>query len=188
MDQTQLLDSIKKVITESRQRVFRMANSALLQTYWQIGKLIIDEEQNGNEKAEYGKATLRNLAKQLTLEFGKGFDYTNLTNMRKFFLAFPILDALRQELSWTHYRLICRLDSEEKRNYYLNESVATNWNSRTLQRQINSMAFERVLEHQSGNPETNSIQNFIKDPYIFEFLGLPTHSKKLGTFHRNGNH
>jgi hypothetical protein len=112
MDQTQLLDSIKKVITESRQRVFRMANSALLQTYWQIGKLIIDEEQNGNEKAEYGKATLRNLAKQLTLEFGKGFDYTNLTNMRKFFLAFPILDALRQELSWTHYRLLCRLDSE----------------------------------------------------------------------------
>jgi predicted nuclease of restriction endonuclease-like (RecB) superfamily len=177
MDQTQLLDSIKKVITESRQRVFRMANTALLQTYWQIGKLIIDEEQNGNEKAEYGKATLRNLAKQLTLEFGKGFDYTNLTNMRKFFLAFPILDALRQELSWTHYRLLCRLDSEEKRNYYLNESVATNWNSRTLQRQINSMAFERVLEHQSGNPETNSIQNFIKDPYIFEFLGLPAHSK-----------
>jgi predicted nuclease of restriction endonuclease-like (RecB) superfamily len=174
MDQTQLLDSIKKVITESRQRVFRMANSALLQTYWQIGKLIIDEEQNGNEKAEYGKATLRNLAKQLTLEFGKGFDYTNLTNMRKFFLAFPILDALRQELSWTHYRLLCRLDSEEKRNYYLNESVATNWNSRTLQRQINSMAFERVLEHQSGNPETNSIQNFTKDPYIFE---LPTQSK-----------
>jgi predicted nuclease of restriction endonuclease-like (RecB) superfamily len=94
--------------------------------------------------------------------------------MRKFFLAFPILDALRQELSWTHYRLLCRLDSEEKRNYYLNESVATNWNSRTLQRQINSMAFERVLEHQSGNPETNSIQNFTKDPYIFE---LPTQSK-----------
>jgi predicted nuclease of restriction endonuclease-like (RecB) superfamily len=177
MDQTQLLDSIKKVITESRQRVFRMANTALLQTYWQIGKIIIAEEQNGNEKAEYGKATLKNLAKQLTLEFGKGFDYTNLTNMRKFFLAFPILDALRQELSWTHYRLLCRLDSEEKRNYYLNESVATNWNSRTLQRQINSMAFERVLQHQSGNPETNSIQNLIKDPYIFEFLGLPSDIK-----------
>jgi predicted nuclease of restriction endonuclease-like (RecB) superfamily len=177
MDQTQLLDSIKKVITESRQRVFRMANTALLQTYWQIGKLIIDEEQNGNEKAEYGKATLRNLAKQLTLEFGKGFDDSNLRNMRSFYKAFPIRDALRHELSWTHYRLLCRLDSEEKRNYYLNESVATNWNSRTLKRQINSMAFERVLEHQSGNPETNSIQNFIKDPYIFEFLGLPALSK-----------
>jgi predicted nuclease of restriction endonuclease-like (RecB) superfamily len=177
MQYGQLLESIKEVIVESRQRVFRIANTALLQTYWQIGKLIIEDEQDGNDKAEYGKGTLKNLAKQLTLEFGKGFDDSNLRNMRLFFKAFPIRDALRHELSWTHYRILCRLDSEEKRNYYLVESIAANWNSRILQRQINSMAFERVLEHKSGNPETNSIQNFIKDPYIFEFLGLPTHSK-----------
>lgn len=135
MKSNQLLESIKIVIVESRQRVFRMANSALLQTYWQIGKLIIEDEQNGNDKAEYGKGTLKNLAKQLTLELGKGFDDSNLRNMRSFFKAFPIRDALRHELSSTHYRLLSRLDSEEKRNYYLNESVSANWNSRILQRQ-----------------------------------------------------
>lgn len=100
-----LFHSIKEIILQSRERIFRMANSALLE-YWQIGRLIVEDEQQGNVKAEYGKGVLKNLAGQLTLEFGKGFDYTNLTNMRKFFLAFPILDALRQELSWTHYRLL----------------------------------------------------------------------------------
>ncbi len=154
-----------------------MANVALLQTYWQIGKLIIEDEQQGKAKANYGEATLKTLATQLTLEFGKGFDYTNLTNMRKFYMAFPILDALRQELSWTHYRLLCRLDTEPKRNNYLQESIASNWNSRTLQRQINSLAFERVLEHKTEITEPNTIQNLIKDPYIFEFLGLATDTK-----------
>jgi len=97
--------------------------------------------------------------------------------MRKFYLSFPILDTLRQELSWSHYRLLCRLDSEKKIQYYLNESIAGNWNSRTLQRQINSLAFERVLNHKSeaGLPATP--QNILKDPYIFEFLGLPTDTK-----------
>ena len=96
-----IITSIKQIIIDSRSRVFRMVNSALLETYWKIGQIIVDDEQKGNLKADYGKATLKNLAKELTLEFGKGFDYTNLTNMRNFYLAFPILDALRQELSWT---------------------------------------------------------------------------------------
>ncbi len=171
-----LLKSIKEVIIESRQRVYRMVNSSLLQTYWQIGKLIVEDEQNGNEKAEYGKATLKNMATELTLEFGKGFDYTNLTNMRKFYQAFPILDTLRQELSWSHYRQISRLDTEQKRNYYLTESIAANWNSRELQRQINSLAFERVVNHLPEIKQPN-IQTLIKDPYIFEFLGLPADIK-----------
>lgn len=171
-----LLKSIKEVIIESRQRVYRMVNSSLLQTYWQIGKLIVEDEQNGNEKAEYGKATLKNMATELTLEFGKGFDYTNLTNMRKFYQAFPILDTLRQELSWSHYRQISRLDAEQKRNYYLTESIAANWNSRELQRQINSLAFERVVYHLPEIKQPN-IQTLIKDPYIFEFLGLPADIK-----------
>jgi hypothetical protein len=104
-----LYHSIKEIIIQSGQRIFRMANSALLETYWHIGKIIVEEEQQGQSKAAYGKATLKNLAAQLTLEFGKGFDYTNLTNMRKFYFAFPILDTLRQELSWSHYRLLSRL-------------------------------------------------------------------------------
>lgn len=168
--------SIREVITLARQRVYRMANSALLETYWQIGKIIVEDEQKGKSKAEYGKATLKNLATQLTLEFGKGFDDSNLRNMRAFYMAFPIRDTLRHELSWSHYRQLSRLDSEQKRNYYLNESVAANWNSRELQRQINSMAFERVVKH-LPEKEQPTIQNLIKDPYIFEFLGLPTDTK-----------
>lgn len=160
---------------QSREKVFRMANSTLLFTYWQIGKLIVEEEQKGKERAAYGKYTLKNLSKKLTLEFGKGFDYTNLSNMRKFFIAFPIVDALRQQLSWTHYRLLIKLSDSEKIDYYINESIQNNWNSRDLKRQINSLAYERVIEPQKSPAET--IQNVLKDPYIFEFLGLKPDEK-----------
>ncbi len=171
-----IYNSIKEIILLSRQRVYRMANSALLETYWNIGKIIIEDEQKGNDKAEYGKGTLKTLAQQLTLEFGKGFDDSNLRNMRTFFKAFPIRDTLRHELSWSHYRLLSRLDTEQKRSYYLTEAVASSWNSRELQRQINSLSFERVVKHVPSKENLN-IQNLIKDPYIFEFLGLPTDTK-----------
>jgi predicted nuclease of restriction endonuclease-like (RecB) superfamily len=176
-DPTQLLQSIKHIILEARQKVYRMANATLLHTYWQIGKLIVEDEQQGKAKATYGEATLKTLAAQLTLEFGKGFDERNLNNMRAFYRAFPIWNALRTELSWTHYRLLSRIDTEAKRNYYLTESIAANWNSRTLQRQINSLAFERLLQHKTEQPETDTIHNALKDPYIFEFLGLSPHNK-----------
>lgn len=173
LEKNNLFIAVKEIILLSRQRVYRMANSALLETYWQIGNLIVEEEQQGNAKAVYGKATLKNLANQLTLEFGKGFDESNLRNMRAFYKAFPIRDTLRHELSWSHYRLLSRLDTQEKRNYYLNEAIAANWNSRQLQQQINSLAFERVLQHQPATQQQVSIQNLIKDPYILDFLGLP---------------
>ena len=177
VDKTILFSEIKEIILQSRQRVFRMANSLLLETYWKIGKLIMEDEQQGSKRAEYGKAVLKTLANQLTFEFGKGFDESNLRNMRTFYRAFPIRGALRHELSWTHYRLLSRIEFQEKRTYYLNESVYNNWNSRSLQRQINSMAFERVLEHKKQTPEKPTIHNLIKDPYIFEFLGLPSDIK-----------
>jgi len=169
-----LFNSIKEIILQARQRVYRMVNSSLLDTYWQIGYQIVENEQDGNARADYGKGVLKNLATQLTVEFGKGFDDSNLRNMRSFYLAFPIRDTLRHELSWSHYRLLCRLDSESKRQYYLNESIACNWNGRTLQRQINSMAYERVLEHKLENNLPDSATTLLKDPYIFEFLGLTT--------------
>jgi predicted nuclease of restriction endonuclease-like (RecB) superfamily len=181
LETNNLLQSIKDVIYESRQQVYRIANAALLQSYWQIGKLIIEDEQHGQIKAKYGDSTLKTLATQLTLEFGKGFDERNLNNMRAFFRAFPIWNALRTELSWTHYRLLCRIDSEERRTFYMQESIENNWNSRELQRQINSMAFERVLEHKTNTSANRPIHNIIKDPYIFEFLGLSPDSK-------NGEH
>ncbi len=131
----------------------------------------------GKAKAQYGKATLKRLSQALTLEFGKGYDESNLRNIRSFYIAFPIRDALRHELSWTHYRLLSRLDSGEKRAYYLNESLTSNWNSRQLQRQINTLAFERVVKHLPEKEKKSSIENLIKDPYIFEFLGLPSEEK-----------
>jgi predicted nuclease of restriction endonuclease-like (RecB) superfamily len=131
----------------------------------------------GKAKAQYGKATLKRLLQALTLEFGKGYDESNLRNIRSFYIAFPIRDALRHELSWTHYRLLSRLDSGEKRAYYLNESLTSNWNSRQLQRQINTLAFERVVKHLPEKEKKSSIENLIKDPYIFEFLGLPSEEK-----------
>lgn len=110
-----LVQAVKKIILLSRQKVFRVANSALLETYWQIGRLIVEDEQKGKEKAEYGKQNLKYLSNALTLEFGKGFDERNFNNMRAFYLAFPIWNAVRTELSWTHYRLLSRLPSEEKK-------------------------------------------------------------------------
>jgi predicted nuclease of restriction endonuclease-like (RecB) superfamily len=169
---TNLLLSVKEIILQSRHRVYRMVNSVLLETYWQIGQLIVEDEQKGNQKAVFGKYTLKNLANELTLEFGKGFDESNLRNMRSFYNAFPIRDALRHELSWTHYRLLSRLETEEKRIYYLYECIDANWNSRDLQRQISSLTYERVLENKKNISKSETIQNLIKDPYIFEFLGL----------------
>jgi predicted nuclease of restriction endonuclease-like (RecB) superfamily len=165
-----LFQSVKEIIRQSREKVFRIANSTLLLTYWQIGKLIVENEQQGKERAEYGKYTLKNLSQKLTLEFGKGFDYTNLSNMRKFYIAFPIVDTLSQQLSWSHYRLLSSQDDKNKRQYYLNEAVQNNWNVRDLKRQMNSLAYERVLKHKESSPE--SIHSVLKDPYIFEFLGI----------------
>ncbi len=167
--------SVKEIINQSRERVFRLANSTLLLSYWQIGQLIVEDEQQGKERAEYGKFVLKNLSKKLTLEFGKGFDESNLRNMRSFFQAFPIRDAVRHELSWTHYRLLLRQENEEKKIYYLNESIENNWSYRDLKRQINSLAYERVLQHKKS--PIDNIQSVLKDPYIFEFLGLKTDEK-----------
>lgn len=172
-----LFTAISEIINQSRLKVFRAANSALLESYWQIGKLIVEDEQQGKLRADYGKATLKNLSKQLTFEFGKGFDESNLRNIRSFYNSFPIRDALRHELSWTHYRLLSRLDSDEKRNFYINESVTSNWNSRELQRQINTLSYERSLTEPLENNSKPNIQDYIKDPYIFEFLGLNPNTK-----------
>ncbi len=173
----QLIEQVKDLILQARKRVYRMANAVLLETYWKIGSLIVKEEQKGNAKAKYGTATLKKLSAALTLEFGKGYDESNLRNMRSFYLAFPIYDALRHELSWTHYRMLSRLENMEKRQFYIQESISSNWNSRELQRQINTLAFERVVSKLPEKDSKPSFENLIKDPYIFEFLGLSSIEK-----------
>ncbi|MEX6688703.1 PDDEXK nuclease domain-containing protein [Danxiaibacter flavus] len=169
-----LFDEIKSIIVESRRQTLKSINSVLLSTYWQIGKLIVQDEQNGNARAEYGKAILKNLSVQLTLEFGKGFDERNLNNMRAFYSSFPIWNAVRTELSWTHYRIISRQETSEKRSYYINEAIQGNWNSRTLDRNIQSLYFERNVKQaqKQSLAESFSVNDLIKDPYILEFAGL----------------
>lgn len=118
-----LFIAIKQIIESARAKSYRAVNTFLLECYWQIGKLIVEDEQKGETKAVYGKAVLKNLAVQLTQEFGKGFDDRNLRNMRTFYLALPIYDAMRHELNWTQYRIISRLETEEKRSYYIQQSI-----------------------------------------------------------------
>jgi hypothetical protein len=128
-----IVTEIRELIEKARRQVVRSVNSAMVFTYWEIGKRIVEEEQFGKERAEYGKYLLKNLAKVLSFEFGKGFDERELRRMRQFFLTFSIRDALRPELSWTHYRLLLRVEKEEVRNYYLNESVELAWSGRQLE-------------------------------------------------------
>lgn len=166
-----LFNSIANLIIKSKEQAYRSTNTILLQMYWQIGKLIVEDEQQGVARAEYGKEVLKNLSKALTLEFGKGLDESNLRNIRQFYMAFPIRDSLRHELSWTHYRIISRIENQEIRNSYVLQVIEGNWNTRTLQRNIDSQYLGRALEIQKEDGKTEA-KHLIKDPYIFEFLGI----------------
>ncbi|WP_238554944.1 YhcG family protein [Chryseobacterium sp. P1-3] len=174
-----LYNSIAQIIIDAKSAVYRNTNSIVLKMYWEIGKLIIEEEQNGQSRAQYGKSILKNLANQLTLEFGKGFNERNLNNMRAFFRSFPIWNAVRTELSWTHYRIISRIENPEHRLQYMIHSIEGNWNTRTLQRNIDSQYLGRLLKFPESDSRETS--HFIKDPYIFEFLGLPSDSSQTET-------
>lgn len=174
-----LYKSVAKIIIEAKSTVYRSTNTIVLKMYWEIGKLIVKDEQEGESRAKYGKSVLKNLSVQLTLEFGKGFNERNLNNMRAFFNSFPNWNAVRTELSWTHYRIISRLDSSELRSQYILYSIEGNWNTRTLQRNIDSQYLGRLLKFPESNSKETS--NFIKDPYIFEFLGLPVDNSQTET-------
>lgn len=121
-----LLTSIRELLSTGRKQVAQTVNATMVQTYWQIGRLIVEDEQQGEARAEYGKAVLKNLSTSLTDEFGKGFDTSNLRNMRLFYLAFPNCDALRHNLSWTHYRTLIRIDNEKERQYLLEQQGRSN--------------------------------------------------------------
>src|SRR6185369_12143167 len=108
----------------------------MVKTYWEVGRLIVEHEQQGETRASYGKQQLQSLANQLRIEFGKGFEVRNLRNMRAFYLAYPIWNAVRSELSWTHYRILLRVENQAARDWYLKESIDQNWSYRALERQI----------------------------------------------------
>ena len=177
-----IFEEVKKVLQEARNKVYKTANNAMVEAYWNIGRIIV-EKQSGNEKAEYGAALLKNLSKEMTKEFGKGFTLTNLKYMRQFYLTFPKSHALSDQLSWTHYRLLMRVENENARNFYIEETIKSSWSTRQLERQITTLFYERILSSKNKEkvsqeiyklePKKNLPEDIIKDPYVLEFLGLP---------------
>lgn len=176
-----LIENIRKLLLVSRQQLQQAVNTAMIQTYWNIGRLIVEEEQNGNNRAEYGTQQLELLANQLQIEFGRGFDSRNLRNMRKLYLIYPIWNAVRTKLSWTHHRVLMRLENEQAREWYANECEVNNWSSRALERQIGTLYYERLLSSKDKVPviqEANNnveplktdVRNYLRDPYVLDFL------------------
>lgn len=175
--------SIREILANARAKAYKAVNFAMVEAYWNVGKLIV-EAQEGNERAEYGDYLLKNLSKELTKEFGKGFTVTNLSYMRQFYAMFQIHHALRDELSWTHYRLLIKIENEETRNFYLRECIESNWSTRQLERQINTFYYQRILASQNKQIIQNEIndlekgiqaEDIIKDPFVLEFMGLNDH-------------
>lgn len=183
-DTSTLLEALRGLIAQARQRVVRAANVLQVQTYWEIGRHIVEFEQGGTPRAAYGQALLATLADSLTREFGKGFDASNLRYMRLFYQHFPNRDALRHELSWTHYRLLFRVDAPEARQWYLEEAATQNWSTRVLERQIATLSYERLVSNQQKAPgeiapATPTARDFVRDPVMLEFLGLPEAGRLL---------
>lgn len=183
-----LFTGIRHVIEQVRGRVQQQVNSAMVETYWHIGRLILEHEQQGQQRAAYGKQQLEQLAERLTVEFGKGFDARNLRNMRAFYHAFPIWNAVRTELGWTHYRSLIRIENPTARQWYMQESISQNWSARTLERQISVLYYERLLSSQDKTAVTQEAEEkaamlenetlpdspkaYLRDPYVLDFLNL----------------
>lgn len=179
-----LLNDLRGLIADSRRQVLRAVDAVQVRTCWAVGRHIVEFEQGGAARADYGARLLPQLAGRLTAEFGRGFDASNLHKMKQFYLTFPILDALRPELSWTHYRTLLRVEGGAAREWYMNEAAAQNWSSRALDRQVGRLYYERLLassDRKAVRREADekiaevepSPREFIRDPVLLEFLGLP---------------
>ena len=179
-----IYQEIKELLYSAKNRVYQTINTTMTQTYYQIGKRIVEEEQGGEIRAEYGKSLLKLLSVQLINEFGKGFSVDNLENMRRFYLAFQKSETVSRkfELSWSHYIFLTRIENIDERNFYEIESIENSWSLRELKRQFDSGLFERlklssdkqkVKELSLNGQVIQTAQDLIKDPYILEFVGLP---------------
>lgn len=186
-----MIKEIKELLLTARQNVAVQVNSELLTTYWQIGRIIVEHEQDNKVRANYGKFTLKQLSNELTKEFGKGFSRSNLQNMRAFFLAYPICQTVSGKLSWSHYCELLTISDTDKRSFYEKEAINSGWSIRELKRQISTSLYERLLLSEGKrNKETvlalaeKGIEmatplDMIKDPYVFEFLGVPENKAML---------
>jgi predicted nuclease of restriction endonuclease-like (RecB) superfamily len=182
-----LHQAIRALLLAARVQVRQTVNTAMVQTYWHIGRMIVEDEQGGQKRAAYGKQVLPELAKRLSEEFGSGFSVQSLWNYRQFYQCFPILSALRRELTWTHYKSLLRIESLAARDWYAKEAVEQGWSVRALDRQISTLYYERLLSsqdkakaqlkdeaaHHIAKDAAPDPRDFIRDPYVLEFLGAP---------------
>lgn len=184
-----LVSEIGAVIQQARGVLVQQVNAAMVQSYWHIGRLIVEHEQQGQTRAAYGQQQLQYLSQQLTATFGKGFDTSNLRNMRQFFLAFPICDTVCRELSWSHYRLLMRIEDSKARAWYMQQTLEHHWSVRALERQISKLYYERLLSSQDTAPvileaeqniaaleaqEVPAVKDYIRDPIDLK-LGKLSH-------------
>jgi len=172
---------IKKIIANAQNKAVRVVNTERVLMYWEIGKKIFLEEQNGKDRADYGAYITKHLSTELTKSFGSGFSVRQLEFCRQFYRAFPITNTLRSQLNWSQYKLLIRIDDKDKRTYYIEEVCKNNWSARQLERQINSQLYERlllssnkekVLAVAKGEANPEHPKEIIKDPMVLEFLGL----------------
>lgn len=176
-----IYSSIKEVLLTSRGQAYSAVNFAMVQAYWQIGRIIVEYEQNGSLRAEYGKGILQDVSERLQAEFGTGYSVRNLQQMKKFYVMFPNANALRSHLTWTHYRALLRVENDDARNWYMEESIRSGWSSRQLERQISTLYYDRLLASRDKTPVADEAKelmrplaagDFIKDPYVLDFLDL----------------
>ncbi|MFR3647434.1 MAG: PDDEXK nuclease domain-containing protein [Enterocloster aldenensis] len=174
-EEQQFYDDVRSILQTARNSAYKSVNSIMSKAYWDIGKRIVEQEQNGTDRAKYGDYIIRKLSKELSGEFGTGFSIANLKNCRQFYRTFPkdsIGYTACSQLSWSHLRNIMRLDSEEERNYYIQEAIRGSWSVKLLERNIKSGYYRRILSTQLQDLSAENYE-FVKDPYVLEFMGLP---------------
>lgn len=181
----ELIRQIQSIIADSREKAIRSVDTERVLMYWQIGRVIFEEEQQGEDRAAYGTFLIQGLADELQPLLGSGFSVRQLELCRQFFRIFPIANALRSQLSWTHYRMLIRIENNDKREFYIAEAAKNNWSARQLERQVNSQLFERlllsndvaaVLQVARNEKHPSDPRAIIKDPMVLEFLGLKRES------------
>ena len=180
------INEIKKILKNARQKAYTAVNSVMVEAYWKIGRRIVEEEQNGKERAEYGKEILQNLSKELTEEFGKGYSYRTLREIRQFYLMFSDFEKWRTvsaKLTWSHFQKVLRVSDEKARIFYLMEAAENMWSVRTLDRNISTLYYNRIVasidkktveDEMKEKIKSLQTEEFIKNPVVLEFLDLPT--------------
>ena len=180
------INEIKKILKNARQKAYTAVNSVMVEAYWEIGRRIVEEEQNGKERAEYGKEILQNLSKELTEEFGKGYSYRTLREIRQFYLMFSDFEKWRTvsaKLTWSHFQKVLRVSDEKARIFYLTEAAENMWSVRALDRNISTLYYNRIVasidkktveDEMKEKIKSLQTEEFIKNPVVLEFLDLPT--------------